>query len=703
MAQLVPVPFRDLLTRMVREFETADSIFDLPRRKWHVPDPSLDLSAVHHDHRPAIPLGPAAGPHTQLAQNIVLSWLAGSRIIELKTVQINDRLEIPRPCIHAPNVGYNVEWSQELRIEESIQEYVKAAYLIGILKHTRVFGAFPDGASLDTVFDLSVGYDLKGIRSPAVGRFLAAMGDASADIDALRGEIPAPLAAHRDVPLDPCISSCVTLSTFHGCPADEIESICRFLIEDAGVHTLVKLNPTLLGFEAVRELLHDRLGYRHLVLRREAFDNDLRYDAGQAMLARLKGTAEDRGTTIGAKFTNTLVVENDPVVFPTQADPYMYLSGPPLHVISMTLMQRFREEAGFEFPVSFSAGVDAVNFPAAAACGLVPVTTCTDLLKQGGYGRLPAYVKALARRMGEAGTTSRDAFVLAAHGHGAEAVREALEATPGGAAVWQAGEDSLTRTANESADALPDALRAACARAGLEPEPVLLRAVRISGRLNGRDVVPKLADDPRYRAEANAKPPRRIGSTLALYDCINCDICIPVCPNDAMFAYELPPERAPVTRWEGTPSGATSAPHGEYAREKDHQLAVFADACNECSNCEVFCPEDGAPFLVKERFFLTEASFEASPGHDGFVRSGHGLRARLDGRELSVTVGGDTVRLAGDGLTVEATWPGLDVREVKLAPGEVWDSGALHRIRAAWTVARTAPRPNMVHPEPAAD
>ncbi len=53
---------------------------------------------------------------TSLLQNIVLSWLAGSRIIELKTVQILDELKIPRPCIDATNVGYNVEWSQELKL-----------------------------------------------------------------------------------------------------------------------------------------------------------------------------------------------------------------------------------------------------------------------------------------------------------------------------------------------------------------------------------------------------------------------------------------------------------------------------------------------------------------------------------------------------------------------------------------------------------
>ena len=52
-------------------------------------------------HTVAAPLGVAAGPHTQLAQNIVASWLCGARFIELKTVQILDEIEVSRPCIDA--------------------------------------------------------------------------------------------------------------------------------------------------------------------------------------------------------------------------------------------------------------------------------------------------------------------------------------------------------------------------------------------------------------------------------------------------------------------------------------------------------------------------------------------------------------------------------------------------------------------------
>jgi len=663
--ELQPIPFPDLVRRMRREVETAGSIFDLPVRKWWVPSDELDFSALHFGHRASTPVGPAAGPHTQLAQNIVLSWLAGSRIIEIKTVQVNDRLRIPRPCIHVPNIGYNVEWSQELLVEESLMEYAKAAYLIEILKTTRAFGRLPSDHGFDTVFDISVGYDLEGIRTEKVTGFIEALKDPAESFELLRGELSGELAEFAEIELPRQISDTVTLSTFHGCPADQIESICRYLLEDVGLHTIIKLNPTLLGFEAVREILFDRLGYSHLKLRREAFDVDLQYADGLEILRRLRSVAERQGSIIGAKFTNTLVVENEPEFFPTQTDPYMYVSGPPLHVISMNLMQRFREDLGFEFPVSFSAGIDVKNFPAAVACGMVPVTTCTDLLKQGGFGRLPGYLKALSREMEKSGVTSREAYVLSAGGHAAEAVREALITFPGTAAGREpvGDRDQWRRVAESSPDELPAALREAGEAAGLDGDALVLHATRVAGRLNGREIVPSLIEDPRYPASANTKSPRQIDSVLELYDCINCDLCIQACPNDAIFSYEADPIEV----------------DGLAIRES-HQLAVFEGACNECSNCEIYCPESGAPFIEKEILFLTRASFDESE-LDGFCRAGEVLHARLGGKEYELVIDEE------GGLSEKS----LDA-EVDLA-------GAA-RARTVWTSIYRSETPNPVNPSP---
>ncbi|MEM7353184.1 MAG: 4Fe-4S binding protein [Acidobacteriota bacterium] len=695
MAELAPIPFPDLVRRMRREVEVSQAIFDLPVKKWWIPDPKLDLGATHFDRRAATPVGPAAGPHTQLAQNIVLSWLAGARIIELKTVQINDRLEIPRPCIHVPNVGYNVEWSQELLVEQSIMEYAKACYLIEILKATRAFGVFPDPAGFDVfpdpagfdvIYDISVGYDLEGIQSEKVTGFIRALQNPAQYFESLRHELTGDLTEFRDLELPPAISDCVTLSTFHGCPADQIEAIARYLIGDLGLHTIIKLNPTLLGFDNVSELLHERLGYTHQELSREAFRMDLQYDDGLEILRRLKALAENRGSIIGAKFTNTLVVKNQPDVFPTQADPYMYLSGQPLHVIAMHLMQRFREDLGFEFPVSFSAGIDAKNFPTAVACGMVPVTTCTDLLRQGGYGRLPGYLKGLGKAMRRLGVSTREAYVLAANGQGGAAVQETLRAL----APETAPEHSkrLSTLATNEPDALPDALRQVAVDAGLDSDAVVLHATRVAGRLNGRDLVPPLAEDPRYHAERNRKTPRRIDSTLDLYDCINCDLCISACPNDAIFAYAAEPTEVATDRLTSNGNGGLERSEGAGFKVADsHQLAVVEGACNECSNCEVYCPEQGAPFVVKERLFLNREAFTTEANLDGFCREADVLHARLGGVEMRFTPEPTQNRatVTGDAFHLELTWEPFEVVRGHLTGPKVeLDTALLWRMKTVW-------------------
>jgi putative selenate reductase len=93
------------------------------------------------------------------------------------------------------------------------------------------------------------------------------------------------------------------------------------------------------------------------------------------------------GSAFGVKLTNTLVVENRRGFFPASVQ-RSYLSGPPLHVLAMTLVGRFRDVLGMDLPMSFSAGIDAQNAADAIALDLVPVTVCTDWLKTGGlFGR----------------------------------------------------------------------------------------------------------------------------------------------------------------------------------------------------------------------------------------------------------------------------------------------------------------------------
>jgi putative selenate reductase len=542
MAELVPLPLPLLLRRAFLEYQREGKIFDLPKSKFFRGIPGIDFSVDFHGHRASTPLGPAAGPHGQLAQNIVLSWLGGSRIIELKTVQILDELKIPRPCIDIANVGYNVEWSQELKLEQSLREYVGAVMLIEILKASKLLGE--DFSPGETVFDMSVGYNLEGIRSPRVRSWIESMKDASAVIDELR----VGLNGYRDLPFPARISDTISLSTFHGCPAAEIEGIVTFLLTELGCNVCIKMNPTLLGSGEVGHLLHDVMGYREIELSPEAFEKDLQFDEALDLVPRLQRVAQAHGKHLAVKFSNTLVVKNHKSFF---SDEQMYMSGPPLHVIAMNLVKKFREHMKTSIPISFSAGLDAHNISTAVALNMVPVTTCTDLLRPGGYGRLIRYLENLGAKMREVGASTISDYVKHYAGQEATLVAET--------------------TAN-----------------------------------------------PRYRWERNQGVPRKIGSKLWLYDCINCDKCVPVCPNDANFMYEAPAAAIAYDNFELLPESVGRVPGGVFQLAKAHQLANYADACNDCGNCDVFCPEDGGPFVEKPRFFGSLETYRKYAGKNGF-------------------------------------------------------------------------------------
>ncbi|NNJ64549.1 MAG: NAD(P)-binding protein, partial [Xanthomonadales bacterium] len=392
-----PIAPDQLFEWVFGELEQCDSIFGIPRRHFFVPSRDDPFRTVAFGHPLETPFGPASGPHTQMAQNIVAAWLCGARYIELKTVQTIDELEVSKPCIDMEDEGYNVEWSQELKVHQSFDEYLRAWVLIHGL-HRRL--GFP-GDTPGVVFNLSVGYNLEGIRKPNVQWFLDQAQDGTEFLAPLV-ELAArhePAVADIDIPVR--LSDSVTLSTMHGCPPGEIGKICRYLLEERGLHTFVKCNPTLLGPERVRGILHDDLGYRDVVVPDEAFGHDLEYADAVPLLRGLQETAEDCGLEFGVKLTNTLEVENTRTVF-GPAEKMMYLSGRPLHAISVNLASELAETFEGRLPMSFCAGVDCFNAPAMLAAGMQTVTSCTDLLKTGGYLRILQYLENTRAAMGTA-------------------------------------------------------------------------------------------------------------------------------------------------------------------------------------------------------------------------------------------------------------------------------------------------------------
>ena len=404
-----PITITHLYRMITKELDTNNSVFGIPAGLFFKPQGKEAIRQKQFGKKMRTPIGVAAGPHTQMAHNIIVSWLMGASYIELKTIQTLDELEVNKPCIDMQDEGYNCEWSQELKIEQSFDEYLNAWIIIHLLNHR--FGQDKDPG---VIFNMSVGYDLKGIMQGNVQWFLDKMKQCPKELQTKIDELRPLYPSIDKVAIPHQLSDNITLSTMHGCPADEIESIARHLIRDKKLHTYVKLNPTLLGPERLREILNKKLGFKTEVPDK-AFEHDLKYKDALTIIRSLQQTASEEKLEFGLKLTNTLETKNIKDVFGGDVD-MMYMSGRALHPISVNVAARLQHDFEGTLHLSFSGGADAFNISTLLAAGIKTVTVSSDLLKPGGYMRLHQYIEELSATMKKEGAESFDTLIQSVSG-----------------------------------------------------------------------------------------------------------------------------------------------------------------------------------------------------------------------------------------------------------------------------------------------
>jgi putative selenate reductase len=417
-----PIPFSELINWVRGEYKNHGSVFGVRKEKFYRPagtnreasfagrgSTGAHSGTTIFGARIGSPIGPAAGPNSQLAQNILASYLAGSRFVEVKTVQTMDgeepRKTAARPCINALDEGYNVERSAELTADEALEEYVKAWFLCHVfaqefalansefgLAEARAHSEFGLADAGDFIFNMSVGCGLEEIKSQKMDSYIEGMKNARET--AIWKSCYQYLTEHIDLfdrfnlkdleAISPVISSGATLSTLYGGPREEIEKIAAYLITEKGLHTWVKCNPTLLGYTSARSLL-DKAGYNYISFDDHHFKNDPQFSGAVEMLSALMKRAKERNLSFGVKLTNTLPVRIKRNELPGGE---MYMSGRALFHLSVNVAKRLSAAFNGELPISYSGGVDLFNLKEILETGIKPVTVATTILKPGGYERL---------------------------------------------------------------------------------------------------------------------------------------------------------------------------------------------------------------------------------------------------------------------------------------------------------------------------
>lgn len=382
-----PMSIDHLMHWIMSEYEQKKSIFGIEKIVKHENGQALPI----YEEKIESPFGPAAGPNSQLAQNIVAAYAAGSRFFELKTVQVMDGADlaacISRPCIIAGDECYNCEWSTELYVPQAFAEYVKAWVACKLIAKEYNLGD-PDAF----VFNMSVGYDLEGIKSPKVDKYINDMIEAK-DTEVFKECINWALEHVNEFKnvdeeyiknISSNVSNSITESTLHGCPPAEIERIATYLITEKHLNTFIKCNPTLLGYEYARKRL-DGLGFDYIAFDDHHFLEDLQWADAVPMLHRLYDLCQEKGLEFGVKITNTFPVDVTRNELPSNE---MYMAGRALFPLSIHVARLLTDEFQGKLRISYSGGATIENIKELFDAGIWPITMATNILKPGGYQRM---------------------------------------------------------------------------------------------------------------------------------------------------------------------------------------------------------------------------------------------------------------------------------------------------------------------------
>jgi putative selenate reductase len=154
--------------------------------------------------------------------------------------------------------------------------------------------------------------------------------------------------------------------------------------------------------------------------------------------------------------------------------------------------------------------------------------------------------------------------------------------------------------------------------------------------------------------------------------CLSCDemcsVCTTVCPNLANRCYGITPRTFLLQKASRSENGEIAySADGSLEITQKYQIINIANFCNECGNCNTFCPAAGAPYRDKPRFYLTVSSFnQAEEGYYlALLKDKKNLIYKLNGHITTLSEFPEEYVFENDYVTATFSKPEFSLASVK--------------------------------------
>ncbi|MCD4696584.1 MAG: DUF559 domain-containing protein, partial [Bacteroidales bacterium] len=104
-----------------------------------------------------------------------------------------------------------------------------------------------------------------------------------------------------------------------------------------------------------------------------------------------------------------------------------------------------------------------------------------------------------------------------------------------------------------------------------------------------------------------------------------------VCPNLALYQYSVEPVKLDLQKIESIDSKSMIINDHPFEIKQAPQILHIADWCNECGNCNTFCPTADAPYKVKPHLYLSKEAFDSDDDCYFYEQSTQTLIDKLNG------------------------------------------------------------------------